>query len=147
MIGANKFSEFLFERRDFGTLRDPAAQNNARRGVCFAFIHHGLDDGNHEMLFLFSRHQETRRCKPSSRPTVDLNPSLSSALVTSASRRETGLTFRSGPYSGTRFDPITRSNAVASSLRLVSVPLATLNTSSLMSDWSARTLARAISSM
>src|ERR1700744_5544831 len=134
MLSADKLCKFLFKRRDFGTLRDPPAQNNARGGVCLAVVHHGLDDGNHEILFLFSRHQETKRCKPSSRPTVDLNPSLSSALVISASRRETGLTFRSGLYSGAKFDPITRSNAVASSLRLVSVPLATLKTSSLLSD-------------
>src|ERR1700759_5732328 len=106
MLSANKFIAFPYPRRDFWPLRDPATQNDASRRVCFATVHHWLDDWNHETLFLFSRHQETKRRKPSSNSTVDLKPSLSCALVISASRRETGWTLRSGPYSGAKFDPI-----------------------------------------
>ena len=62
---------------------------------------------------------------PSARLIRAANPSRSFATRTSARRRGTGLTLRSGPYSGLRFEPITASSAAARSFRLVSRPQAT----------------------
>ena len=57
-----------------------------------------------------------------------------------------GFTARSGPYSGARSAPMTARSAAARSFKLVSHPVATLNTSSCTSERSASTLARATSS-
>ena len=83
---------------------------------------------------------------PRRRSTVASKPSISSALRVSASRRGTGLTLRSGPYSGAQVGAHHAQQRRGESIRLVSVPLATLNTSSLTSDCSARMFARATSS-
>ncbi len=52
------------------------------------------------------------------------------ARAVPASRLATGFTVRASRYSGRRFEPMMRRSAWASSFRLVSVPLATLKTSS-----------------
>ena len=65
----------------------------------------------------------------------------------SARRRGTGLTLRAGSNSRSEVPPMTRDSISASCRRLVSVPLATLKTSSVTSAFAARTLARATSSM
>ena len=76
MLGADKLGKFPLERGDLRTLRDPAAENDARCCVRLAAVHDGFDDRDHLMLFLFSRHHETRRCNPSSKSTVALKPKL-----------------------------------------------------------------------
>jgi len=74
-----------------------------------------------------------------------LKPIRRSAFRTSASRRHTGVALRAGPYSGGRLTPITRPSTVASSVRLVSVPLAMLSTSSVIVEVAARRFASAMS--
>jgi len=73
-------------------------------------------------------------------------PAVAPAFDVSARRRDTGLTFRSGPYSGLSSDPMTLSS-VAAAHSVVSVPLATLKTSSEISLCNAEMLARATSSI
>ena len=71
-------------------------------------------------------------------------PSIRSAFAVEGTRRGTGLTDLSGAKSGLRSSrPITNLSDCASCARLVSVQLATLNTSSLTSALTPKTLARA----
>ena len=93
-----------------------------------------------------ARHHFTSRDSPSSSVTDAEKPSMLFAFSVEASRLGTGFTLRSGPYSGATRTPITRPSAAARSLRLVSTPVATLNTSSDTSDANANTFARATSS-
>ena len=99
---AGERGELLFERGDLGSLGDPAGENHAARGIGLALVHHGFDDGDHQaaILSLLARHQSTRRARPSSRSMVERKPNFSAAFFVQASRRDTGLTLRSGPYSG-----------------------------------------------
>src|SRR5262249_54081838 len=139
--------ELALECGNLRALGDPAAQDGAAGGRHLPLVHHGFDDRDHAATVAFARHHSTSRASPSRRSTCARKPRTRSAFVVSARRRGTGLTLRSGPYSGRRVELIVASNASASSLRLVSRPLPTLNTSSATSDWSARMFARATSSM
>ena len=75
VLGSDKGCKLFFKRGDLWTLRDPSAQDDTRRRVRFAPVHKRFDDRDHRMLFLFSRHHETRRSNPSSKPTAALKPS------------------------------------------------------------------------
>ena len=81
---------------------------------------------------------------PRARPRPRSRAASRAALV-SASRRGTLLTPRSGPCATARSEPMTRSSIDASPSRLVSVPLATLNTASVASLRAASRFARAMS--
>src|SRR5207248_3205764 len=92
-----------------------------------------------------SRHAASS-LSPSATVVRAANPSSSRARRVSASRRGTGLTLRGGRNSGSRWwAPVTRWIACQSWSSDVSVPLATLYTSSDRSDFIARTLAAATS--
>ena len=78
-----------------------------------------------------ARHQSTRSREPASQVDLGREAELSRAVAVSARRRGTGFTARSGPYSGAAIGRPSPARArAARSTRLVSVPLATLKTSS-----------------
>src|SRR5262249_8533066 len=147
VLGTDEGRKLPLEGGHLGALRDPAAQDGAAGGRHLPLVHLGVDDRDHAATVAFARHHSTRRLSPSRRSTCARKPKRRSAFVVSARRRGTGLTLRSGPYSGRRVEFIVASSASASPLRLVSRPLPTLNTSSVTSDCSARMFARATSSM
>src|SRR5262249_4888074 len=118
--GADEAGELALERGHLGTLRDPAAQDDPASGRGLSLAHQGFGDRNHAATVAFARHHSTSRARPSSSPTRARNPSKRSASETSARRRGTGFTLRSGPYSGRSVEPIAASSAAARSFRLVS---------------------------
>ncbi len=119
--------ELLLERRDLGPLGDPARQDDALRGVGLGLAHHRLGDRQHRQRRRSWRHRlgaivahahatsrrgraGPRRGRSSPRSRAGHGP-----RDVSARRRGTGLTERSGPYSGARSEPITTQSAAASS--------------------------------
>src|SRR6187200_892782 len=147
---ADGFREFPLERGDLGPLRDPTGEDHTPRRLGFALVEQWTRDRNRrrsrQTRTRSARHHFTSRDSPSSSVTDAERPSMLFAFSVEASRLGTGFTLRSGPYSGATRTPIARPSAAARSLRLVSMPVATLNTSSDTSDANANTFARAASS-
>src|ERR1700691_3625860 len=76
---------------------------------------------------LHPRRQLTRLRSPVLRSVSGIHPRCSLAAEISARLRGTGSALRTGPYSGSKPEPITSSSICASSVRVVSVPLPILN--------------------
>src|SRR5208337_2830724 len=99
----------LFERLHTRALREPSAGNYLANSLHFLLSEDWLRNGNHREYSCHCwaaiarfRHSTSRR-SPSSRPMRARNPSFSAAFETSASRRGTGFTARSGRNSGLTF--------------------------------------------
>src|SRR5208337_4861729 len=154
VAGTHVVCHRLFERLHARALREPSAGDHLADSFHLFLPQHRLRDGNHGeyschcLAAIACFRHSTRRRRPSSRPTRARNPSSSAAFETSASRRGTGFTARSGRNSGsTSVRPVTRSRASRRPRSVVSVPDATLKTSSLTSLRAASTFARALSSL
>src|SRR5262245_4761514 len=99
IIRPNAGSKLAFECSHFMSLGNPAGEQGSSDRLRFRFTNPGPGNRNHALL-LSSFHHSSNRRSPSSNPTRASKPSMRRALLTSASRRGTGLTLRSGPYSG-----------------------------------------------
>src|SRR5690606_28581 len=152
MRGPDLPRELGFETGDLLALGEPAGENDGARGVGFGGPDQGLRDRDHAGILsgrtacapaaLWPRHQSTRSFRPAASGTVASKPISRCAAETSASRRRTGLTARSGACWGVRSGrPMARDRERASSTRLVSMPVPTFSATSVASDSAARTLA------
>src|SRR5207248_689082 len=137
-----------------GPVSPPAREDHPTSGCGLPLSQRRLRNRNHLLrhvalsllpAFCSARHS-TNRLRPSSKPILASKPSSFRALSVEARRRGTALTFRSGPNSTGKSESMTLSSVAASCFKLVSVPLATLNTLSEMSACAANTLHRAMSS-
>src|ERR1700722_18224049 len=87
MPRADKFRELPFKRCDLRPLCDPATKDDTPGGGCFRIACQGFDDRDHAASALrAARPQSTRLASPSARLVEARNPSITSALLVSASR-------------------------------------------------------------
>src|SRR5262249_8031384 len=153
MICPDQFSKLPLKGGHLRPLRYPTGEHGLVSRLSFGLFQYWHRNGDHEARASRSlartaecrsaRHQFTNSRKPVWSGIPAWNPSKCLALSVDARRRGTGFTDLSGANSGTSpVRPITIASACASCARLVSVPLATLNTSSLASELAPKILAR-----
>ncbi len=107
---ADEGRELLLEGRNLRPLRDPAAQDDAARGVRLALVHDGADDRDHAGRLGLGCLPPVDQA-PQAFLEIDLGAEAEHAARPSWCRpgaASTGFTLRSGPYSGFRSEPMTR---------------------------------------